>query len=192
MNGQELLYSYDISSSKPSREPVLYGEKDLIRDIVMDDITVSFKINDLNPTATIGLAISKVVDRDMTGRLVTNIVPMKSPEQPLDEMRRLPDNWNGYGSAAPNSIAFRTVEDVLFILHQMDFWPTQLEPSAEEGISLSFHSADKYAILECYNDGKICAAIYESDQEPQVWEVGNSIEEIRLSLDQINEFVNSS
>jgi hypothetical protein len=135
-------------------------------------------INALHSTSPVRIDIGRLSGKDF--------------QKQLDEIKKLPDNWNGYETSAPNSLAFHTVEEISLILHEMDFWPTQLNPSAEEGMSLTFYNNGKYGVLECYNDGNLCAAIYERDQEPNVWEVDNSVDEIELALDRINEFVNRS
>jgi hypothetical protein len=109
--------------------------------------------------------------------------------QQLDEMRNLPDDWNGYGSAAPNAMAIRNSLEALYLLHEMDFPPSQLVPSAEEGVGISFASGERRAILECFNDGDIVVIRYEGDGCPETREIGSSVEEIKESLLFIYDFI---
>jgi hypothetical protein len=111
--------------------------------------------------------------------------------QQLEEMKDLSDNWNGYGSAAPNAIAFRTATNILFVLHQLGFSPTQIAPSAEEGIGFFFVKEEKYAFIECYNDGEIVIAMSNRQGERQVREVGTSVQEIKEALDLLRIYINA-
>jgi hypothetical protein len=107
----------------------------------------------------------------------------------LKSLRSLKDDWNGYGSLAPNSIAFINSQTVLGILHQMNFSPMAIAPSAEDGIAISFAKANKNAIIECYNDGDILAITYKGDEEPKLMEIGDSTSEIAEALDRIYNFL---
>jgi hypothetical protein len=107
----------------------------------------------------------------------------------LKSMRDLKNDWNGYGSLAPNSIAIRNSQTVLDILHVLSFSPSSIVPSAEDGIAISFCKGKKRAIIECYNDGNIAAAMYEIDSEPLVWNVGISEEDIKESVNRIYDFI---
>jgi hypothetical protein len=101
----------------------------------------------------------------------------------LKSFRTLKDNWNGYGSSAPNSIALINSQTVLDILHQMNFPPMAIAPSAEDGIAISFTKANKNAIIECYNDGDILAITYKGAKELELMEIGDSTSEIAEALD---------
>ena len=107
----------------------------------------------------------------------------------LKSFRSLKDDWNGYGSLAPNNIAIRNSQTVLDILHVLNYSPSSVLPSAEDGIAISFCNGKKRAIIECYNDGNIAAAIYEIDSEPLVWNVGISEEDIKESVNRIYDFI---
>ena len=104
-------------------------------------------------------------------------------------LRNLHDDWNGYGSKAPNSIALINSQTVLDILHQINFPPMAIASSAEDGIAISFCKGKKRAIIECYNDGNIAAAMYKIDSEPLVWNVGISEEDIKESVNRIYDFI---
>jgi len=101
----------------------------------------------------------------------------------LRSIRDLQDDWNGYGSKAPNSIALINSQTVLDILHQMNFPPMAIAPSAEDGIAISFAKANKNAIIECYNDGDILTITYKGAEEPEIKGIGDSTSEIVEALD---------
>lgn len=107
----------------------------------------------------------------------------------LKSFRSLHDDWNGYGSLAPNSIALINSQTVLDILHKLNFPPIAMVPSAEEGVAISFAKGKRRAIIECYNDGNIAAAMYEIDREPSVWNVGISEEDIKEAINRIYDFI---
>lgn len=73
--------------------------------------------------------------------------------------RLLEDDWNGYGSEKPNERALMMAEAVLKSLQGHNLEPSLIAPSAENGVAFSFSNGDKYAILECYNNGE-CAWSY--------------------------------
>jgi hypothetical protein len=113
-------------------------------------------------------------------------------QRKLDSMRNIPDDWNGFGSASPNVIAIRNSQDVLDILHVMQLIPKDINPSADDGIGITFSKNDRYAIIECYNDGDIVSVIYKGDGEPTAWNVGNSLTEIRGTIETISDFIYGS
>jgi hypothetical protein len=189
MNDQNLFHFYDINSSKPSCEPVRYWEDYVIFDRAMDNTTESLRISDSGATATIGLTINQEIDTDMAPGLIAKVVSGKIFQQQLDEMRHLPDNWNGYGSAPPNHVAIRNSLEALYLTLEMDFPPSQVVPSAQEGVGISFASGEKRAIIECFNDGDIVVIKYEGDSDPEVREIGGSREEIKDSLLFIYDFI---
>jgi hypothetical protein len=57
-------------------------------------------------------------------------------QKQLKSMRNLQNDWNGYGSSAPNSISIRNSQTVLDILHILNFSPISMVPSAEDGIAI--------------------------------------------------------
>jgi hypothetical protein len=114
---------------------------------------------------------------------------VRSFQLQLNNMRSIPNNWNGYGSEAPNSRAIRNMQDVIDIVYKKELTPDSLTPSADDGIGLTFVIGKKRAIIECSNQGNIVAVIYESNGEPDVWEMGSSPSEIEDSVDKIFYFI---
>jgi len=115
---------------------------------------------------------------------------IKHFQDKLYSLRGLPNNWNGYGSAAPNSIAIRYAQDILDILYENDFSPDEIFPSSEEGVALFLKKGRKHSVIECYNDGNILSIQYEDNGSPKLLDIGSSLNEIREALDSIFGFIN--
>jgi hypothetical protein len=110
-------------------------------------------------------------------------------EKQLDEMRSLAHDWNSYGSAPPNALAIWNTTNILENLNRIDFAPTNIAPSAEEGVVVSFVKGDRYAVIECYNDGEILAAFSEGARDPEVLVVGDSKQDLMETIDRANAFI---
>ncbi len=123
-------------------------------------------------------------------RMVGTARPNRLRRQ-LDDLRSLPDNWNGYGSAAPNATAFHTVDEILFVLHEMELRlePKAAAPSAEDGIALLFSEEDKEALIECSNEGEVAAIVYRRGKDSLAWTIGDSRDEIREALQRIDAYI---
>jgi hypothetical protein len=115
---------------------------------------------------------------------------LQTIEAKLSSMRTLSDNWNGYGSAAPNRDAIRNAEGVINILHQKGYEAHRISPSADEGIAISFLKGERYAFIECYNDGDIAAAVFQKQGEPVTWDCGGSDSELTETIERIFEYLN--
>lgn len=108
----------------------------------------------------------------------------------LKAMWKLRDNWDGFGAAAPNSMAFRAAHDVLLALHEAALMPTDIEPSVEEGITFTFVNGDKYAFLEIYNEGDIAVGHFEGDKDPVAYEFKDTFEQVTQATQKVLEFIN--
>ncbi|MFB2969201.1 hypothetical protein ACE1CD_09540 [Aerosakkonema sp. BLCC-F183] len=109
----------------------------------------------------------------------------------LQELENLPANWDSYGANPPNSIALFWGRESLTVLFEMNFPPTQITPSVEEGVGICFIRGKKYADLECFNTGEILAVISDGQGNPNVWEVNPNREEIKISLERIRVYLQS-
>ncbi len=116
--------------------------------------------------------------------------PLVSVAERLKSMRNLRDNWDGFGSTAPNAMALRVACDVLLALHEDALTPTEIGPSVEEGVTLSFVNGDRYAFLEIYNDGDIAVGYFEGDNDPKTYEFDDSFEQIKQASLKVLEFIN--
>lgn len=104
----------------------------------------------------------------------------------LQLMRLLPDDWSSHDSAPPNGLAIHCAADVLKALSEFDLQPTHINPSAEEGVCISFRNGRKYADIECFNSGDVLA-IVSDDASEVAWDV--SERGIRSSVVRINQFI---
>lgn len=115
---------------------------------------------------------------------------LQATEAKLSSLRNLKKNWNGYGSAPPNKNAFRNADDVIDILRQKGLEPYHISPSAEEGIAISFSKGERHALIECYNDGDIAAAVFQKKKEPETWICGTSTNELSETVERIFTYLN--
>ncbi len=125
---------------------------------------------------------------DVRGQRIIQTKPqswLQTFQTRLYSMRNLSDNWNGYGSAAPNREAFLNAEDVILVLHQKGLEPHRISPSAEEGIAFTFVNGRKRAIIECYNNGGISAAVFQKGMKSKVWTSGTSSNDLEETIDLI-------
>lgn len=198
MNGNLALNLYD-------KESLTYGydSNSLNEGIVLFELTEDFErvytgFNPNTSSAATSSAATPISNEDFNqaiaqrkiGRNIESWVSVFF--QQLDNMRDLENNWDGYDSPPPNATALRTAQDVLNILHNTGFKPSTLSASVEAGITISFYHEKRYAVLECYNDGDVCSATYLSDSPPEVREVGNSVNEIKEVIENMNTFIYAS
>ncbi|MGB7913499.1 MAG: hypothetical protein WCF59_14885 [Desulfobaccales bacterium] len=108
----------------------------------------------------------------------------------LEQMHHLSNNWNGYGSIPPNATAIKNTQDVLDNLYEMNLAPVSVAPSAEDGVTISFTKGNKHAVIECYNDGDIIAMTYRGENQPDIWQMGSSLLEIKEELIRIYDMLN--
>jgi hypothetical protein len=95
--------------------------------------------------------------------------------------------YDGYETRAPNPKAARHATQVLLALTRLDFEPSAIEPSSDEGICISFRKPGAYADIECFNTGEVIAAMEVRGQEPILWELES--EDINSAIARINHFI---
>lgn len=90
---------------------------------------------------------------------------------------------------APNAFSIAWAEILLDQLERMQFVPTRVVASAENGIALCFVAGGRYADVECLNSGEIMAVTSERGEEPEVWTVPQSIGALTDTLLRIRNFI---
>ena len=123
------------------------------------------------------------------------MVQQKMYEQALTELSSLPDGWDSYDAPRPNEKAINTAKDVLNCLLRNKLLPTKIMPSVEGGIYFLFTKANKYADLECDNDGDLIAGMSDRIMIPITWHVHfgyNREHNIGVSIKIILSFLNSN
>jgi hypothetical protein len=89
----------------------------------------------------------------------------------LDRMADLPEDWDTYGASPPNESSLSDARSILALFEKGCLTPTKVVPSGEGGVGIVFVRGEKYADVECLNDGDVLAAKYKGEAEPEVWEV---------------------
>lgn len=95
-------------------------------------------------------------------------------EKLIMELLLLSDGWDSYNAPCPNEKSINTAKDVLNCLSRNELYPTKIMPSVEGGVYFLFTKSNKYADLECYNDGHLVASMSDSSDgmmEPITWYV---------------------
>jgi hypothetical protein len=109
--------------------------------------------------------------------------------QQLKKLAYLQENWDSYGAEPPNSVALGWAHQCLNILQTINFAPTKITPSVENGVGISFISGKKYADIECFNTGEVLAVTSDGQGNPIVWEVQPTNQGIKSALGKIRVFL---
>lgn len=110
----------------------------------------------------------------------------------LEELSKLPCNWDSYGASPPNATALHWAEVILNLLTEANIAFSKITPSVESGIGISFISKDRYADIECFNTGEIAAVLSDGQGNINTWEVGKDTPSIKFALDKIHAFMENS
>lgn len=105
----------------------------------------------------------------------------------LQSLRSIPRQWESSGAEPPNSTAIGIASEVLVRLSQIDFRPDHIDPSTDEGVCISVRQGNRYADIECFNDGGIFAVASKDNGDSQVWEV--EPDEIKNAVRKIQRFI---
>lgn len=109
----------------------------------------------------------------------------------LDKLKGLPENWNGYGSEAPNRVAMFNARNILSVLHELGAMlePKKIVPSAEDGVAIFFENGKRHGLIECTNDDEIGVIVYELGGKSESWPVADDEGSIRDTLDRITAYI---
>lgn len=107
----------------------------------------------------------------------------------LTELSHLPIDWDSYGAEPPNNLALDWASQILEILSEIGFSPARITPSVENGVGISFISDNKYADIECFNEGDILAVTSDGQGNPEVWEVEATTLGIKFAIEKIRVFL---
>jgi hypothetical protein len=107
----------------------------------------------------------------------------------LEKMRSLGNNWDSYGAVAPNARAIFYAQEILSSLMHRDLHPDRVNPSVENGVTFSFSRGDRYADIECFNSGEVLAVTTDGVDEPDVWSVSVTKEEVSHTIERIRAFL---
>jgi hypothetical protein len=107
----------------------------------------------------------------------------------LEQLRKLPENWDSYGADPPNLTALYWSKTVLELLLEINFTPNKITASVENGVGISFIQGEKYADIECFNTGEILAVTSDKQGNPNVWQVDDNLDSIKSALEKIYVFI---
>jgi hypothetical protein len=103
----------------------------------------------------------------------------------LDGLRKLRVDWDSYGAEPPNALAVSALRRILLQVSQAGLEPTKIAPSAEGGAAVCFVHEDKYADVECFNNGDVLAVTSEEGRDLEVWEVSEESAAVERTLEKI-------
>jgi len=92
-------------------------------------------------------------------------------EKQLPELQALGPEWLDEGISPPNAIALELARSALQLLEAINFQPSSINPSTDEGICISFSGNQFSANIEFFNTGEVFAAYSLPGAYPHVWEV---------------------
>ena len=105
------------------------------------------------------------------------------------DLGRLQSNWDSYGAPAPNAIALETAIRVLELMQPSDLLVATIVPSAEGGIGFCFSAGDRYADIECSNDGSFLSVRYVGKETPRLIEIDGTDRSIMAALEEIRNHI---
>ena len=107
----------------------------------------------------------------------------------LLDLAQIRVNWDSYGAPKPNQIAIQNATRVLAHMKPFDLALANIVPSAEGGIGFCFVNDDRYADIECSNDGEIIGVRYIGRQAPILIETNGTDASIQAAMEQVRNHV---
>jgi len=139
--------------------------------------------------------------QELTRRVTEDLVQMyesiyRRAKLRIDQNRRsvhalakLRPNWDSYGAPAPSGRSIANAIRVLNLLESLNLDPTRILPSAEGGVGICFVREDRYADIECSNDGEVLGVYYVGAQMPALLETDGTEASISAALEQIRNHI---
>lgn len=79
--------------------------------------------------------------------------------------------YEGYTADPPNDIAIELAIEALRIFAEYALKPHRIASSSDEGVCLSFRNDNRYAHVECFNDGDQLGVTDLGFGSPEIWDV---------------------
>lgn len=80
----------------------------------------------------------------------------------LDQIRRLPENWDGYGADCLDWLVIRRLGEVLSSIYPAEvFWPANIVPGADGSVQAEWHLADRSTELCVDADSEVSLTIID-------------------------------
>lgn len=86
----------------------------------------------------------------------------------IECLKSLPVGWSPHDSDPPNKVAINTSRTVVNALVDINIIPAKVVPSAEGGVGIVIERGDRYANVECFNDGDVTAGFTDFASSPTV------------------------
>ena len=103
----------------------------------------------------------------------------------LFRFTELKDNWDSYGAPAPDDTALKSALRISELMRSSDLESANIIPSAEGGIGFCFSEGDRYADIECSNDGEFLGVRYAEMEPPILIEIDGTDGSIKTALEEI-------
>ena len=100
----------------------------------------------------------------------------------IKELGKLREGWDSYGAPIPNQASIQNALRVIGLLEAEGVPPTEILPSAEGGIGICFLRNNRYADIECSNEGDFLGVYYVGQEMPRLLEIDGSNESIAAAL----------
>jgi hypothetical protein len=111
----------------------------------------------------------------------------------LEALKTLPDDWDTYDAVHPSANAIETARSLLDSLDSCGLLPDRIAASADGGVALTITRGQRYAVIECTNDGEVVAATSNGYGAVDSWEVPGEIgadeSEVQATLHRIGAFL---
>ena len=133
----------------------------------------------------------QVPDREGLGSVDVSVADAEHAAQleRLNSFRKLKRGWDSYDAEPPGEMAITNARHVLGVLWSVGLASSirAVSPSAEGGVGIVFAGSDqKYADIECFNDGEILAITSEGTTEPSVWPLNGEEGTLRRAIETIS------
>jgi len=147
------------------------------------------------PNKAIGEVIKQVEDllsKDREQDLRTSVLQFKKAvtQQSVINLSDLNQGWDSYAAPSPNRIAITKAIHILDFLDGPDLLNVRILPSAEGGVGICFVRGDRYADIECSNDGEVFGIRHVGRHAPTLLTTDGSDLSIKAALREIREHIN--
>lgn len=116
---------------------------------------------------------------------------LAAPLAEVDGLCKLHDDWNGYGSDAPNWTAIDRARTAIVAAFSINLHPRRILASAEGGVGVTFRRGERYADVECFNSGEILGTLSDGTGNPTIFDVTVSEAGIDAAVERIREYLKS-
>lgn len=107
----------------------------------------------------------------------------------ISDLAKLQQGWDASDAEPPNRSAIDSAKKVLEILERYDLEPSRIDPSVEDGITISFLRGDLYADIECFNSGTVLAVHSDRRSQPVVWDITSDEQDLSAAVNRIRKFL---